>query len=290
MSQKPDDRLWFLEEWIGYLYLDFVEYCDGARPSVSRSRFSVQLPGWFTARRLRFRFVPAPRHPAPPRPPEPRLPLETARRGSRKIWYRARSMAARKGLLRPATSAGSECRRRRMRRGRSVTAARARCASACPEPHSEYDWSASLARSPACVAGAFSAVLPSAQDRAHKGAARTGGAEPPLGAGQPACHDGNLSDAGECFCSERIGLAWWPSAVCLRARLERRARITGSTPSLRPGPAWIADSEPTSDPRGMSGRRGGARTIEEPDHRVRSLRRLRSPLNSLLWQYCSTQT
>ena len=134
MSQKPDDRLWFVEEWIGYLYLDFVEYCDGARPSVSRSRFSVQLPGWFTARRLRFRFVPAPRHPAPPRPPEPRLPLGNARRGSRKVWYRARSMAARtrKGLLRAVNPAGRECRRRRMRRGRSVTAARARCASACP--------------------------------------------------------------------------------------------------------------------------------------------------------------
>jgi len=68
MSQKPADRLWFLEEWIGYLYLDFVEYCDGARPpSVSRSRFSVQLPGWFTARRLRFRFVPAAPPPSPPR-------------------------------------------------------------------------------------------------------------------------------------------------------------------------------------------------------------------------------
>jgi hypothetical protein len=34
MNQKPDDRLWFVEEWIGYLYLDFLECCDGARPSV----------------------------------------------------------------------------------------------------------------------------------------------------------------------------------------------------------------------------------------------------------------
>jgi hypothetical protein len=218
MSQKPADRLWFLEEWIGYLYLDFVEYCDGARPSVFRSRFSVQLPGWFTARRLRFRFVPAPRHPAPPRPPEPRLPLGNARRGSRKVWYRARSMAARtrKGLLRAVNPAGRECRRRRMRRGRSVTAARARCASACPEPHSEYDWSASLARSPACVAGAFSAVLPSAQDRAHKGAARARGAEPPAGAGQPACHDGNLSDAGECAVGSALGWRGGPrQCVCV---------------------------------------------------------------------------
>jgi len=58
-------------------------------------------------------------------------------------------MAARtrKGLLRAANPAGRECRRRRMGRRRLVSAARARCASACPAHQSEYDWSASLARS-----------------------------------------------------------------------------------------------------------------------------------------------
>jgi hypothetical protein len=42
--------------------------------------------------------------------------------------------------------------------------------------------------------------------------------------------------------------ATWLLAVCLRARRERRAMITGSPPAPWPGPAWIADSQPTSDP------------------------------------------
>ncbi len=48
-EQKPDDRLLFVEDCIGYMYLDFVEHCEGARLSVfPRWLFSV-FPAGFTA-------------------------------------------------------------------------------------------------------------------------------------------------------------------------------------------------------------------------------------------------
>ena len=33
-KQTVDARLLFVEDSIGYIYLDFVEHCEGARPSV----------------------------------------------------------------------------------------------------------------------------------------------------------------------------------------------------------------------------------------------------------------
>ncbi len=72
-EQKPDDRLLFLEDCIGYMYLDFVEHGEGARPSVfPRSRVSPSSRLLYSPAACAT-LCAAPTCPLPPRrPPEPR--------------------------------------------------------------------------------------------------------------------------------------------------------------------------------------------------------------------------
>jgi hypothetical protein len=68
-EQKPDDRLLFVEDCIGYMYLDFVELCEGARLSVFPRCCSPSSRLVLQRRRLRLCVsVPAAPKPCPPAP------------------------------------------------------------------------------------------------------------------------------------------------------------------------------------------------------------------------------